>query len=287
MKFDDNSKTRISYILPTFNRANYLDDALKRFREIKTPNDELIIIDGKSSDNTDTVIDKNKDIIDVFISEIDLSEGHAYNKGILLASGKYIKPITDDDIFYSEALERAYEILENNPDLDILLAGGIRNNNGIEKPVYLSPGSNYGSNIGDVFKYGGCGLGLLFRRIILAKINLFNINAVGLDTDFITQAINGGATLKFCRLKMFYHPIEEHSGTVARNNEWKLDQDKIRKRYGYDPIYNKERTVIEKLKSHLIFKKINRVMFHLFRKNKAVEEKNIEDIEIIWDGGFS
>ena len=52
-------------------------------------------------------IKENSDIGEKFVSEEDISEGHAVNKGVLLASGKYIKLLTDDDYFYREAIEKA------------------------------------------------------------------------------------------------------------------------------------------------------------------------------------
>ena len=33
--------------------------------------------------------------------------GHAYNKGILLSNGRYIKIIHDDDIYHAEEMEKA------------------------------------------------------------------------------------------------------------------------------------------------------------------------------------
>ena len=62
---------RISYILTTKNRATQLEDTLTRYKEILKEDDELIIIDGGSTDDTQSVINKFSALIDYFISEPD------------------------------------------------------------------------------------------------------------------------------------------------------------------------------------------------------------------------
>jgi len=95
--FESYCTKRISYIFSTKNRAAFLEKALDNCRKFLEPEDELIVIDGASQDNTREVVKKNADIIDVFVSEPDLSGAHASNKAFLLARGRYIKPLPDDD----------------------------------------------------------------------------------------------------------------------------------------------------------------------------------------------
>ena len=45
------SSARVSYIITTRNRASFLDKALENVREFITPEDELIITDGGSTDD--------------------------------------------------------------------------------------------------------------------------------------------------------------------------------------------------------------------------------------------
>src|SRR3989344_6114042 len=105
--FNSFNSKRDSYILITKNRAKFLKKSLERIRKLKKHNDELIVVDGFSSDSTREVIKGYKNIIDRFISEPDIGPTHAVNKGILIASGTYIKNLTDDDIYYAKAMEKA------------------------------------------------------------------------------------------------------------------------------------------------------------------------------------
>ncbi len=80
------TEKRVSYLISTKNRAEYLDRTLQNVREFITPQDELIIMDGGSTDNTAEVVQKHGDIVTLFRSEPDSGEAHGYNKAILGSS---------------------------------------------------------------------------------------------------------------------------------------------------------------------------------------------------------
>ena len=281
--FDSKGTKRISFILATKNRARFLEKSLKSHRELIGPRDELIIIDGKSSDNTAAVVAKNSDIVDIFVSEEDISEGNATNKGTLLARGKYVKLLTDDDFFYKDAIEKAYRVMEKNPQIDVLLCGGVKKRGEEIGYVFVPKGVEYGAGIANIFKYGGCGLGLLIRRSAFSSIGLFNSRALSMDVDFLAQAIATGAIVKFCRLKMYTHNIEAHSASVTNLSKLNRDFDRIKREHelGKDLFW-------VDLKN-----KINGVFYTIVPKNlilfllKLLGRKMKESIEPVWDGGFS
>src|SRR3990167_3682992 len=97
--FDSFSKKRVSYILITKNKARYLEKTLKQLKKVKKGVDELIVIDGASSDKTPEILRRYRATIDLLVSEEDLGGTQAANKGILLAHGKYVKEMTDNDYF--------------------------------------------------------------------------------------------------------------------------------------------------------------------------------------------
>lgn len=289
--FESTSPKRVSYILATKDRARFLEDVFPSIRALKKPTDELIIIDSCSADNTLDVIQRHVDIVDVLISEKDTSEGHAFNKGILLSQGKYIKLLTDDDVIYPEAMEQAVQVLKEHPEVDVLLCGGTRQKEGRSWLVYNPPGIDFGKETEDVFRYSTCGIGLVIRRSALAKTGLLNANAVSLDGDFLTQCIAKNMNVKFCRINMFYHPIYGHSGTIARQREYELDVNRICRQHCSTRFYLRFR-LSKILHQHPLLHFIAlplRISYQIVRAFSGRNQpKNAAGkVEPIWDGGFS
>lgn len=287
--FNSFNSKRVSYIIATKNRAAFLNKALKMAKKLKKNNDEIIVVDGLSSDSTLTVIKNYKNVIDKYISETDISPTHAANKGILLASGKYIKTMSDDDIYYSRAMEKAIAVMENNDDIDILECGGIQYITSLKKfrTLYVKSGMNFGKNVDDIFNYGSNGVGYIIRRSSLSKIGIFPLDIVG-DLTFILNSIKNGANVKFCRLKLYKQII--HKTNIATNPEissalYHVVKEFAPKKYYFlyaCSYYIGKNPVLKILFYPLI------LFQNLYQKNLFVPHKNkVENKNYVWDGGFS
>lgn len=212
----------MSYILTTKDRADFLDNALTQYRKLLGPNDEMIIIDGGSRDRTRDVVEKHKDIISAFVSEQDINSFHAQNKGHLLARGKYQKQIGDDEVYHSEGIEKAIQVMEEHQEIDMLICGGTKERRGKTYPMCVPAGVGYGNCPEDIFRYkGASGVAHLMRSSSLAKYGLMPIGGGG-DIEFVLQFIRRGATVRFCRVNMYHHPVFDHSVTVK--NAWRTNQ---------------------------------------------------------------
>lgn len=232
--FDQNSNRRVSFILITKNRAEYVDKALAGLMLVKTSLDELIVIDGGSTDRTAAVVQKYADMVDVFLSEPDLNGPHAHNKGILLSRGKYVKEIgDDDDLLYKEGLEQAIAVLEQHSEIDVLLCGGIKMRGEKSWAVYVPPGVSYGRNVEDVFRYSGAtsGTGHIMRRSSFAKTGLIPIEYILADAAYVLQSIARGAHVRFCRVLLYQHSINERSGGVKARRRALYEWAVLARRY--------------------------------------------------------
>jgi len=232
LTFQSLATKRTTFVLATKNRSRFLSRALTRAKELRQSDDELIVIDGGSRDDTLQVLRASSDFIDAIVSEPDFSEAHAINKGLLLARGLYIKLLTDDDVIYATGMKAALELMDNNPSVDIMICGGTKIVGGKPVTAYVPPGSGYGSSVESVFKYGACGIGLVLRRSALARTGLMNPNAVSVDQDYVVRAIASGAKVVFARIHLYEHPILPHSGAVARRAELERDLARIRAEFG-------------------------------------------------------
>ncbi len=213
------SLVRVSYILTTKNRAKYFAAALQNIREFITKQDELIILDGGSTDETLKVIKKNRDIITYFESEPDFGEAHALNKGILRSQGKFIKILTDDDYIYPKALRLAIRTLEKNPNIDALQCGGeaydFNEKTGEMKIRFYEqvfPGVKIKHDLLHVTTYCPCGLGLILTRKVISRAGLFDTTFRAVDLNYISKLILSGAEFKYLNISLYKHINYGHSG---------------------------------------------------------------------------
>ena len=92
---------KVSIITATYNSEKYLADCIQSVRKQTYGNIEHIIVDGKSTDGTVKIIQKNADSIACWISETDRGMYDAINKGIKLATGDIIGVLNSDDMLAS------------------------------------------------------------------------------------------------------------------------------------------------------------------------------------------
>lgn len=279
--FEALSPKRISFVLPTKDRADHLMRAFERYRSLKGPDDELIVIDGGSTDHTRNVAEQYRDLVDLFISEPDQCGPHAINKGILFARGRYIQLLTDDDLFFKEGMEYAVKVMDENPEIDLLVCGGTKEKDGRKMgSKYIPPGIPYGRRVEDVFRYkAGAGLGLFTRRSSFARMGTLMPCERSLAhlTDLACTAIfiKRGGIVKFCRVRLYHHPIYSHGVSVKKEGST-ADRKVIRElcSYGFYLRYCLWRF----LKLHQsLFGPLHRFIWKTVPK----------DAEVAWDGGLS
>lgn len=92
---------KVSIITVTLNSEKYLSDCINSVKRQNYKNIEHIIIDGKSTDGTIEIIEKNSRHISYWVSETDRGMYDAINKGIQLATGDIIGILNSDDMFAS------------------------------------------------------------------------------------------------------------------------------------------------------------------------------------------
>lgn len=92
----------ISFVIPTYKRAQYLFDAIDSILAQPFDNEinyEIIIINNDPESCMTDVIERYKDQkISIYRNEMNYGQVNNINQGILLAKGKYVSLLHDDDI---------------------------------------------------------------------------------------------------------------------------------------------------------------------------------------------
>ncbi|MCR4324865.1 MAG: glycosyltransferase family 2 protein [Candidatus Curtissbacteria bacterium] len=212
------------------NRGKSIEAILKNIEGLLNSSDELIVVDSLSKIDPAAFMKKYRKLVNVYISEPDISPTHAFNKGIMLARGKYIKNISDDDIIYPEAMEKAIKVLGKNKDIDLLICGGSKMIGRNIRQVYVPPGIEYGKNYEDFFNYGACGVGFITRRSSIPLIGLYP-SRVSSDVAYALQSLERGGKVRFCRVNLFVHKVKANS-TIIKNSKFaERDSYELMKQY--------------------------------------------------------
>lgn len=109
----DNHNPKMSVIIPTYNKAFYLDLTLKGFEFQTFRSFEIIIIDDGSSDTTKQVVDKYSKVMDIqYLYQKNKGRAKAKNLGIQYIKGEIVVFNDDDRIPKSTYLEMHYKRLQ-------------------------------------------------------------------------------------------------------------------------------------------------------------------------------
>lgn len=117
---------KISIITVCLNSGRTIRRALQSIQRQTYRPIEVLVVDGKSSDDTLTVVREFQQILGSVVSEKDEGIYYAMNKGVALASGDLVFFLNSDDAFYdSEVLADVAERFSNEPSLDLLFGNAI------------------------------------------------------------------------------------------------------------------------------------------------------------------
>lgn len=112
---------RVSIVLPTHNRPGLLREALDSLRRQTFPNWEALIVDDASSPAV--TLDQEDPRIRILRHDSAQGGAAAKNTGIQHAQGDILAFLDDDDCYAPRYLERALDMLDRHPEIDVLFMG--------------------------------------------------------------------------------------------------------------------------------------------------------------------
>lgn len=116
-----------SILMPCFNRAAFLADAIASIRAQTFPNWELVVVDDGSTDDTRATLERllKSDAPSQAVRYVHQANGGAYaarNAGLNRARGEFIAFFDSDDVWLPHHLADGVGALQNHPELDWVYA---------------------------------------------------------------------------------------------------------------------------------------------------------------------
>lgn len=107
-----------SVIIPTYNRAHCIQDAINSVINQSFEDFEIIVIDDASTDNTDAVVRNIKDDrIKYYKNEENVGQSASRNSGASIAKGNYLCFLDSDDLWENDYLSSFYKQINISPNV--------------------------------------------------------------------------------------------------------------------------------------------------------------------------
>ena len=113
----------VSVIIPTYNKALYLKEAIESVLNQTYKNLELLVIDDGSTDNTAEIIKLFNDNRLIYFYQNNKGPAAARNVGIENSKGEFIAFLDSDDLWLEEKLEKQIKFLKENNEVGMLGTG--------------------------------------------------------------------------------------------------------------------------------------------------------------------
>ena len=106
---------RVSVVIPTWNRAAWIADAIFSVLDQNYPNLEVIVVDDGSTDETAAVVRRFGHEVR-YVRQENGGPASARNRGIRTATGEFVAFLDSDDLFETGKLHEQVQYFRRNPE---------------------------------------------------------------------------------------------------------------------------------------------------------------------------
>jgi glycosyltransferase involved in cell wall biosynthesis len=214
---------KVSIVIPTFNRAEYLEEAIESALKQTYRNCEVIVCDDASTDDTKYILERYKDRITALSHHRNRGVSAALNTCIRASSGNYISWLSSDDVYMPGKVEKQVSYLNDHPDIAMVYADFLY----IDKHSTMGQRANVsplteGAEAQELFErnpINGCSV--MFRRECIEKTGWFD-EGLGGREGYTADGAMWHKMAHFFKMKFMNEPLlyyRVHDGNVANNTD--------------------------------------------------------------------
>jgi glycosyltransferase involved in cell wall biosynthesis len=181
----------ISVIIPTYNSANFISEAIGSVLHQTCSDYEIIVIDDGSTDNTKEIIEKYFPQVKYFYIP-NQGVSRARNYGIQMARGEFIAFLDADDLWLPEKLEKQLEVFKADQELMMVFTENLDfDTDGFRKTLYWKKERLMkGDVVKNIFLYSNVTTStVMVRRQVFWEIGCFEESLKAAEDDNLWMRI--------------------------------------------------------------------------------------------------
>jgi glycosyltransferase involved in cell wall biosynthesis len=212
----------VSIVIPAYNHAGYLSEAIESVQAQNYPRVELLVLDDGSTDNTREVLEEYAGQF-YWETHQNMGQSATLNKGWRMSEGEILAYLSADDVLLPAAASTSVKYLLDNPDIvatycdfDLIYADStvVRR---VKTPEY-----NYRDMVSRFVSPAGPGL--FFRRGAFEAVGGWNESLRGVpDYDYLLRLGLQGEFLRIPEVLAAFR-IHEDSTTFGKVSEARADE---------------------------------------------------------------
>ena len=114
---------KITLVTPSYNQGRFLEQTILSVIDQDYPNLEYIVLDGGSTDETHSVLEKYQDFLSYSRSRPDQGQASAIREGLELGAGEIQAWLNSDDMLAPNALSTVGKFFVENKEAQVLCGG--------------------------------------------------------------------------------------------------------------------------------------------------------------------
>jgi glycosyltransferase involved in cell wall biosynthesis len=242
------SDIQVSVVIPTYNRADFLREAIESVLAQTYTDFELIVVDDGSTDGTQELVTSFYGKAR-YIRQENSGPAAARNNGIKNAVGKFISFLDSDDIWFPEMLSKQISMLSHNPAAGLAATGYglIDSGRVMTETVILDEDDLTDARSGNQYKNFFATSSLMVRKCCFDEVGMFNENLhFAEDWDMWIRILERYSFEYFPKVFMHYrvHPYKLSAISLQENmKQWQtvIDMHSSNGNYFNDSILRRKR----------------------------------------------
>ena len=212
---------KISICIPTYNRKEYVAQALQSALDQKYENLEIIVVDDGSSDGTQEFVKSFEDSrIRYFRNEANKGRPYTRNRCIDEASGEFLLWLDDDDVLPEDIVDEYVKLLQEYSDTQIFY-GALKRLQSDE--MIVDPQDFYQNNktLLNILLTGGCPLpnpGTMVKKELYERFGKYDEEFLrAQDYEFWSRVVLKASIKKYNGVSCYYRVHENNisAGSVV------------------------------------------------------------------------